>query len=75
MLDSERTLTIVMSYAGGSDLLEYVNEHGKFSETETFGYFSQLVYSLEHMHARGFAHRYPASGVCEMCVCVCVLYM
>ena len=39
VIDTEKTLTIVMSYAGGNDLLEYVNEHGKFSETEAFGFF------------------------------------
>lgn len=56
-MDTAKTLTIVMSYAGGNDLLEYVNEHGKFSETEAFGFFSQAIYALEHIHERGFAHR------------------
>jgi serine/threonine protein kinase len=48
---------IVLEYAGGGELFDYVAETGRFSEKVTRTYFHQMMNGLHYMHERGYAHR------------------
>jgi len=54
--DSDRML-IVMEYAAGGDLLQYVRTKGPLEESKARIVFRQIVYGLGHVHARGVLHR------------------
>lgn len=48
---------IVLEYAGGGELFDYVAETGRFCEKVTRTYFHQMMNGLHYMHERGYAHR------------------
>ena len=48
---------MVMEYAGGGDLLQYVKKRKRLSETQAKGLFRQIVYGLGHTHSRHVLHR------------------
>lgn len=48
---------IVLEYAAGGELFDFVAETGKFSEKVTRTYFHQMMNGLHYMHDKGFAHR------------------
>ncbi len=50
-------LFIVMEYAAGGDLLEYVKKKGRLPTAEARTLFRQIVYGLGHIHARSVIHR------------------
>ena len=57
VFESSNHLLIVMEYAGGGDLLQYVRGHKKINEEEAKGLFRQVVYGLGHIHSRSVLHR------------------
>lgn len=57
VFESTNHLLIVMEYAGGGDLLQYVKKHKKLKEEEAKGLFRQIVYGLGHIHSRSVIHR------------------
>jgi serine/threonine protein kinase len=50
-------MAIVMEYAGGGELFEYVANTGRFTEPVARTYFHQMVEALEYIHNQGIAHR------------------
>ena len=48
VFESESHLLMVMEYAGGGDLLQYVKARGRLSESEARKYFKQILYGLGH---------------------------
>lgn len=48
---------IVMEYAEGGDLFNYLREHGRFSEKNTRFFFRQILQAVEFCHSRGLTHR------------------
>ena len=40
---------LVMEYAGGGELYNYVHEKGKLNEDDTKNLFSQIVSAVSHM--------------------------
>ncbi|KAK0394217.1 hypothetical protein QR680_000627 [Steinernema hermaphroditum] len=48
---------LVMEYAGGGELYDYINARGKMTETEAKPIFAQLVSAVSHMHQKGIVHR------------------
>jgi serine/threonine protein kinase len=52
-----KQLIMIMEYAGGGELLKYVEEHGKVNEMEARRIFVQIVNAMAYCHTRGIVHR------------------
>jgi len=46
-----------MEYAGGGELLEYIEKRGKMSEFETRKIMIQTINAIHYCHGRGVIHR------------------
>ncbi len=57
VFESSKHLLIVMEYAGGGDLLQYIRKKKRLDESEARGLFRQIVYGLGHIHAHSVLHR------------------
>ncbi|XP_050042217.1 serine/threonine-protein kinase Nek8 [Dermacentor andersoni] len=55
----EKSLAIVMEYAPGGNLYDYLKQRGRalLSEREVLSYFAQVLLALEHVHSRKILHR------------------
>lgn len=53
----DSTLVIVMEFAGGGELKQYVDQQGKLEEPEARRIFRQLVEAIDHCHALNVIHR------------------
>lgn len=54
---SSKCYAIVLEYADGGELFDYIADTGKFSEKASRTYFHQLLNGLNYMHNKGYAHR------------------
>lgn len=57
VFESSKHLLMVMEYAGGGDLLQYVKKRKRLEEDEARRIFRQIVYGLAHCHCRSVLHR------------------
>lgn len=57
VFEGPKHLLIVMEYAAGGDLLNYVKKKGKLEESEARCLFRQIVFGLGHIHSRSVLHR------------------
>ena len=57
VFESEKNILIVLEYAGGGDLLNYVRSKGKLHEKEARLIFHQLVKGALDLHNQGILHR------------------
>ena len=57
VFESPKHFLMVMEYAGGGDLLQYVKQRKRLEETEAKYMFKQIVYGLGHCHCRSVLHR------------------
>ncbi len=57
VFESPKHLLMVMEYAGGGDLLQYVKRKRRLAEMESKGIFRQIIYGLSHCHCRSVLHR------------------
>lgn len=48
---------MVMEYAGGGDLLQYVKKRKRLDEDTARAIFKQIVYGLGHCNCRSVLHR------------------
>lgn len=48
---------IILEYAAGGELFDYVADSGRFEEKVARSYFGQLMNGLFHVHQMGFVHR------------------
>jgi serine/threonine protein kinase len=54
---SYRCFAIVLEYAAGGELFDFVAETGRFSEKIARTYFHQMMNGIHYMHEKGYAHR------------------
>ena len=54
--DDDR-LCIIMRYAEGGDLFEYIRARGSLSREAAYRIFGQIVEGISFAHSRGFIHR------------------
>ncbi|GAB4815243.1 hypothetical protein N2152v2_002289 [Parachlorella kessleri] len=54
---TQHYLAIVLEYASGGDLLDYVNAKGGLSEDEARWFFQQLVLGISYFHSIGVENR------------------
>lgn len=57
IFESQRHILFVMEYAGGGDLLHYLQSKKRINEIEAKGIFRQITYGLAHIHCRNIIHR------------------
>ena len=55
--ETPKELHMVMEYAGGGDLLQYVKKRKKLSEDEARKIFKQVLFGVAHCHCRSVLHR------------------
>ncbi len=57
VIDMPDKVCLVMEYASGGDLLEYINRRGQLSESHSATLFGQLVAAVAHCHGEHVIHR------------------
>jgi len=57
VIDTETTLYMIMEYAAGGEVFDYLVEHGRMQEKDARTKFRQIVSAVEYCHARGVIHR------------------
>ena len=57
VIDSEEECYVVMQYASGGEMMEYLAVKSKLSENEARKFFAQLISGLDHIHQASIVHR------------------
>ena len=57
VFESSQHLLMVMEYAGGGDLLQFVKKRRRVDEQEARRIFKQIVFGLAHCHCTNILHR------------------
>ena len=57
VIDNPKNFYIVMEYASGGELFNYINEHKRLTEEEASLFFTQLIYGVKEIHKKKICHR------------------
>ena len=57
IIETPTKFYLIMEYANGGELFDYIVSHGKVRETQACKIFQQLLTGLEYLHSMGIAHR------------------
>lgn len=57
VFENDSRLCLVMDYAEGGDLFEYIKSQKRLPRNEARRIFKQLVSALSYMHSQGYMHR------------------
>eukprot|EP00730_Choanoeca_flexa_P005513 TRINITY_DN11963_c0_g1_i5.p2 TRINITY_DN11963_c0_g1~~TRINITY_DN11963_c0_g1_i5.p2 ORF type:complete len:618 (+),score=95.81 TRINITY_DN11963_c0_g1_i5:3871-5724(+) len=57
VIDTETTLYLVMEYASGGEVFDYLVSHGRMKEKEARTRFRQIVSAIQYCHSKGIVHR------------------
>ncbi len=57
VVDTENEVFIVMEYASGGELIDYIAAKGQLNDKEGRRLFRQLVSAIDHCHLAGVVHR------------------
>eukprot|EP00729_Bicosta_minor_P002963 gene2963-26851_t len=57
VIDTESTMYLVLEYAAGGEVFDYLVAHGRMKEKEARLKFRQILSAVEYCHARGCVHR------------------
>ena len=55
--EKQRGSYIVSDLAEGGELFDHLRQKRRFSESETKEFFRQVLDTVDHIHAKGYAHR------------------
>ena len=57
MVETERYIGIILEYASGGELFDYILTHRYLKDNAARKLFAQLVSGVEHLHKKGIVHR------------------
>lgn len=57
IIETPKQFYLIMEYANGGELFDYIVSHGKIKETQACKIFKQVLTGLEYLHGLGIAHR------------------
>lgn len=57
VIDSEEECYVVMQFASGGEMMDYLAVKSRLSEKEARKFFSQLISGLDHIHQASVVHR------------------
>ncbi|KAJ3304524.1 Map microtubule affinity-regulating kinase [Kappamyces sp. JEL0829] len=57
VMETKKSLFLILEYASGGEFLEYIISHGRLDESEAKSYTKQLISALEHSHSHNIVHR------------------
>ncbi|ODV86747.1 hypothetical protein CANARDRAFT_27149 [[Candida] arabinofermentans NRRL YB-2248] len=57
VLQNDKYIGIVLEYASGGELFDYILEHRYLKESMACRLFAQLVSGVDYMHSKGIVHR------------------
>ncbi|KAJ3214569.1 hypothetical protein HDU67_001489 [Dinochytrium kinnereticum] len=57
VMETKKELFLVLEYAAGGELLDYIVSHGRLKENEARKFVQQIVSALGYCHSHNIAHR------------------
>jgi 5'-AMP-activated protein kinase catalytic alpha subunit len=57
MIEDEQKLYLIMQFAEGGELLQYILKQKRLPELEASKYLQQLISGIEYLHKLGIVHR------------------
>ena len=57
IIETSRKLYLIMEYASGGELFDYIVKKSRLDENETCRFFHQIISGVEYIHQLGIVHR------------------
>ena len=57
IIETPKQLYLIMEYASGGELFDYIVSKDRLSEREACKFYMQIVNGIEYLHSKGIAHR------------------
>ena len=57
IIETPKKLYLIMEYASGGELFDYIVKHSKLSESEACAIFQQIISGIEYIHKLHIVHR------------------